>query len=93
LRPPTPAPTLLEVGLPYSDPLADGATLQRASGAVLGAGATLERSLGSSSASVQPARPADRADGHANQVLGGGDGEAGQSAWPAPVRPGSSSPT
>ena len=36
---------LLEVGLPYSDPLADGATLQRASGVALAAGATLERSL------------------------------------------------
>ena len=34
-----------EVGLPYSDPLADGATLQRASGVALAAGATLERSL------------------------------------------------
>ena len=36
---------LLEVGLPYSDPLADGTTLQRASAAALRAGATLERSL------------------------------------------------
>ena len=35
---------LLEVGLPYSDPLADGATLQRASRVALRAGATLERS-------------------------------------------------
>ena len=36
---------LLEVGLPYSDPLADGATLQRASQVALAAGATLEGSL------------------------------------------------
>ena len=36
---------LLEVGLPYSDPLADGATLQRASALALRNGATLERSL------------------------------------------------
>ena len=36
---------LLEVGLPYSDPLADGATLQRATSAALRAGATLERSV------------------------------------------------
>lgn len=68
---------LLEVGLPYSDPLADGATLQRASGVALAAGATLERSL----------RLIERIGGarpdlplvpmaYANQVLGGGDGEA-----------------
>lgn len=33
---------LIEVGLPYSDPLADGVTLQRASAAALAAGATLD---------------------------------------------------
>ena len=68
---------LLEVGLPYSDPLADGATLQRASGVALAAGATLERSLRLLER-IDAARP----DlplvpmGYANQVIGGGDGEA-----------------
>jgi tryptophan synthase alpha chain len=68
---------LLEVGLPYSDPLADGATLQRASGAALAAGATLERSLrlieriGAARPDI-PLVPM----GYANQVIGGGDGEA-----------------
>ena len=36
---------VLEIGLPYSDPLADGATLQRASAVALRNGATFERSL------------------------------------------------
>jgi tryptophan synthase alpha chain len=36
---------VLELGLPYSDPLADGATLQHASGVALRQGATFERSL------------------------------------------------
>ena len=68
---------LLEVGLPYSDPLADGATLQRASGTALSAGATLEASL-----RLIARIGAERPDlplvpmGYANQVLGGGDGEA-----------------
>jgi tryptophan synthase alpha chain len=68
---------LLEVGLPYSDPLADGATLQRASGAALKAGASLEGSL-----RVIERIGAARPDlplvpmGYANQVIGGGDGEA-----------------
>jgi tryptophan synthase alpha chain len=68
---------VLEVGLPYSDPLADGATLQRASGVALAAGATLERSLrlieriGAARPDV-PLVPM----GYANQVIGGGDGEA-----------------
>ena len=36
---------VLELGLPYSDPLADGATLQHASSVALRNGATFERSL------------------------------------------------
>ena len=68
---------LLEVGLPYSDPLADGATLQRASGVALAAGATLDRSLrlieriGAARPNI-PVVPM----GYANQVIGGGDGTA-----------------
>jgi tryptophan synthase alpha chain len=66
---------VLEVGLPYSDPLADGATLQRASGVALGAGATLEGSL-----RLIERIGAERPDiplvpmAYANQVIGGGDG-------------------
>src|SRR3954453_3461694 len=68
---------VLEVGLPYSDPLADGATLQRASGIALGAGATLERSLRliERIAAARPDLPLVPM-GYANQVIGGGDGEA-----------------
>ncbi len=68
---------LLEVGLPYSDPLADGATLQRASGAALKAGATLEASLRliERIGAARPDLPLVPM-GYANQVLGGGDGEA-----------------
>ncbi len=66
---------ILEIGLPYSDPLADGATLQRASHAALFAGATLDRSLGFV-ARVAAARPSVPlvAMGYANQLIGGGDG-------------------
>jgi tryptophan synthase alpha chain len=66
---------ILEVGLPYSDPLADGATLQRASTAALRAGATLEGAL-TLIERIGAARP----DlplvpmAYANQVIGGGDG-------------------
>jgi tryptophan synthase alpha chain len=68
---------LLEVGLPYSDPLADGATLQRASGVALAAGATLERSLRliEGIGAARPELPLVSM-GYANQVIGGGDGEA-----------------
>jgi tryptophan synthase alpha chain len=68
---------LLEVGLPYSDPLADGATLQRASGVALDAGATLERSLAliERIGAARPDLPLVPM-GYANQVIGGGDGEA-----------------
>ena len=68
---------LLEVGLPYSDPLADGTTLQRASGIALAAGATLERSLRliERIGAARPDMPLVPM-GYANQVIGGGDGEA-----------------
>ena len=66
---------LLEVGLPYSDPLADGATLQRASQGALAAGATFDRSL-ALTARIAAARPTVPvvAMGYANQLIGGGDG-------------------
>jgi len=66
---------LLEVGLPYSDPLADGATLQRASQGALAAGATFDRSL-ALVGRIVAARPGVPvvAMGYANQLIGGGDG-------------------
>ncbi|HET7169474.1 MAG TPA: tryptophan synthase subunit alpha [Candidatus Limnocylindrales bacterium] len=68
---------LLEIGLPYSDPLADGATLQRASGVAIRAGATLEGSLRllERIGAARPDLPVVPM-GYANQVIGGGDGEA-----------------
>jgi tryptophan synthase alpha chain len=68
---------LVEIGLPYSDPLADGATLQRASQVALGNGATLEGSLRliERIADARPATPIVPM-GYANQFLGGGDGRA-----------------
>jgi tryptophan synthase alpha chain len=66
---------LLEIGLPYSDPLADGATLQRASGVALANGATLEGSLVliERIAAARPDIPIVPM-GYANQFIGGGDG-------------------
>jgi tryptophan synthase alpha chain len=66
---------VLEVGLPYSDPLADGATLQRASAAALKAGATFDRSieLVRRIAEARPRVPLVPMC-YANQVIGGGDG-------------------
>lgn len=66
---------LLEVGLPYSDPLADGATLQRATTAALRAGATLGGSvtLLREIAAARPGLPLVPMC-YANQILGGGDG-------------------
>ena len=68
---------VLEVGLPYSDPLADGATLQRASAAALRAGATFDGSLRliERIAAARPDVPVVPM-AYANQVLGGGDGAA-----------------
>ncbi len=66
---------LLEIGLPYSDPLADGATLQRASQAALAAGATFDGSIAliERIAAARPDLPLVPM-AYANQVLGGGDG-------------------
>ena len=66
---------VLEVGLPYSDPLADGATLQRASAAALRAGATFDGSieLVRRIAGSRPSVPLVPMC-YANQVIGGGDG-------------------
>jgi tryptophan synthase alpha chain len=66
---------VLEIGLPYSDPLADGATLQRASSAALKAGATLDGSIRllrriAKARKGVPLVPMC----YANQVIGGGDG-------------------
>ena len=66
---------VLEVGLPYSDPLADGATLQRASSVSLKAGATFDRSIDlvRRIAESRPRVPLVPMC-YANQVIGGGDG-------------------
>jgi tryptophan synthase alpha chain len=66
---------LLEIGLPYSDPLADGMTLQRASAAALAGGSTFDRSieLVGRIAAARPHIPLVPM-GYANQAIGGGDG-------------------
>jgi tryptophan synthase alpha chain len=66
---------ILELGLPYSDPLADGATLQKASQVALRNGATLDGSLTliERIAAARPAIPVVPM-GYANQFIGGGDG-------------------
>ncbi len=68
---------LLEIGLPYSDPLADGATLQHAASAALRAGATLDGSIAllERIAAARPRLPLVPMC-YANQVIGGGDGRA-----------------
>jgi tryptophan synthase alpha chain len=66
---------ILEIGLPYSDPLADGTTLQRASQAALRAGSTLDGSIAlvRRIAAARPDIPLVTM-GYANQLIGGGDG-------------------
>jgi tryptophan synthase alpha chain len=68
---------LLEIGLPYSDPLADGATLQRASQVALAAGVTFDGSIDliGRIAAARPDLPLVPM-AYANQVIGGGDGSA-----------------
>ena len=65
---------VLEVGLPYSDPLADGTTLQRASAVALRNGATFDRSLDLLRA-IHEARPDTPLVpmAYVNQALGNGD--------------------
>lgn len=62
---------VLELGLPYSDPLADGATLQRASAAALVAGTTLDAAfaLATRICAARPATPLV-VMGYVNQFLG-----------------------
>jgi tryptophan synthase alpha chain len=66
---------LLEVGLPYSDPLADGVTLQRASEAALHSGSSFDQSIEvvGRIAAARPGVPIVPM-GYANQAIGGGDG-------------------
>ena len=66
---------VLEIGLPYSDPLADGATIQRASSVALANGATLDDSI-KLIGRIHRARPRTPivTMGYCNQVLGGADG-------------------
>ena len=68
---------VLEIGLPYSDPLADGPTLQRASRVALASGANLESAL-ELIAAVRAARPATPlvVMGYVNQFLRGRDGKS-----------------
>jgi tryptophan synthase alpha chain len=77
---------LLEIGLPYSDPLADGATLQRATTAALRAGATLDGSV-SLLREIREARPDLPLVPmcYANQIHVGGDGHPGAGGPPPPV--------
>ncbi len=65
---------VMELGLPYSDPLADGTTLQRASAVALRNGATFERSLDLLRA-IHEARPDTPLVpmAYVNQALGDGD--------------------
>ncbi len=66
---------VLEIGLPYSDPLADGATIQHASAVALRNGATLDDSI-ALIGRIHQARPRTPivTMGYCNQVLGGADG-------------------
>ena len=66
---------VLEIGLPYSDPLADGATIQHASAVALANGATLDDSI-ALIARIHGARPEVPlvTMGYVNQVMGGRDG-------------------
>jgi tryptophan synthase alpha chain len=66
---------LLEIGLPYSDPLADGATLQRASSAALKAGTTFDTAIDlvRRVAEARPQVPIVPM-AYVNQIIGGGDG-------------------
>jgi tryptophan synthase alpha chain len=66
---------LVEIGLPYSDPVADGPTMQRANSVALAHGASLADSI-EFVGRVHAARPRTPlvAMGYVNQVLGGKDG-------------------
>ncbi len=65
---------VLEVGVAFSDPIADGPVIQAASERALKAGATLKRVLRRGGARGAPALPPDAAGHHDVRQRGDGDG-------------------
>jgi tryptophan synthase alpha chain len=63
---------VIEVGVPFSDPMADGPVIQRSSQVAIGHGVTLERTIGLV-AEARPAAPVVLFT-YLNPLLAGGDG-------------------
>ena len=59
----------VEIGLPFSDPMLDGRTIQQASAAAISRGASTAAILGQLSAAGRRRRPADRDDLRQSRLL------------------------